>query len=67
MWRAQLLKSLAYTEALIDFGEDADDVTTTDALGVARADVRTLRDALRVRRVDRRHPSRRIREILTVR
>ena len=44
-WRAQLLKSLAYTEALIDFGEDADDVTV-DALGVARADVRALREAL---------------------
>ena len=30
-WRSELLKSLAYTEALIDFGEDADDVTN-DAL-----------------------------------
>ena len=45
-WRAQLLKALAYTEALIDFGEDADDVTT-DALLVARGNMRTLGDALR--------------------
>lgn len=30
-WREQLLGSLAYTEALIDFGEDAEDVTN-DAL-----------------------------------
>ena len=45
-WRAQLLKALAYTEALIDFGEDADDVTT-DALLVARGNMRTLGEALR--------------------
>ena len=41
-WRAELLKSLAYTEALIDFGEDADDVTN-DALAQAVAQTRRLR------------------------
>ena len=52
-WRQSLLKSLAYTEALIDFGEDADDVTV-DALGVARADVRALGDQLRAQLSDGR-------------
>ena len=52
-WRQSLLKSLAYTEALIDFGEDADDVTV-DALGVARADVRALGEQLRAQLSDGR-------------
>ena len=41
-WRAALLKSLAYTEALIDFGEDADDITT-DALAQAVTSTQALR------------------------
>ena len=41
-WRAELLKSLAYTEALIDFGEDAEDVTN-DALAGAVTRVARLR------------------------
>ena len=41
-WRAELLKSLAYTEALIDFGEDAEDVTN-DALASAVVNTRRLR------------------------
>ena len=41
-WRAELLKALAYTEALIDFGEDAEDVTN-DALADAVAKMRKLR------------------------
>ena len=41
-WRSELLGALAYTEALIDFGEDAEDVTN-DALAGAVAKMRTLR------------------------
>ena len=41
-WRKTLLKSLAYTEALIDFGEDAEDVTN-DALRSAVQTVSRLR------------------------
>lgn len=41
-WREELLKSLAYTEALIDFGEDAEDVTN-DALATAVTNTRRLR------------------------
>jgi len=26
-WRAELVRCLAYTEAMIDFGDDEDDVT----------------------------------------
>ena len=41
-WRQELLNALAYTEALIDFGEDAEDVTT-DALREAAMKMRGLR------------------------
>jgi tRNA modification GTPase len=41
-WRQELLSALAHTEALIDFGEDADDVTA-DALRGAVTKVRVLR------------------------
>ena len=41
-WRSELLKALAYTEALIDFGEDAEDVTN-DALAGAVEKMKKLR------------------------
>ena len=41
-YRAELLKALAYTEALIDFGEDAEDITS-DALAEAVEKMRALR------------------------
>lgn len=41
-WRGTLLGSLAHTEALIDFGEDAEDITT-EALRGAVAKTRALR------------------------
>lgn len=41
-WRQELLNALAHTEALIDFGEDAEDVTN-DALRGAIERVRKLR------------------------
>ena len=41
-WRGELLRSLAHTEALIDFGEDAEDVTN-DALRSAVERARALR------------------------
>jgi tRNA modification GTPase len=44
-WRKELLGSLAYTEALIDFGEDAEDVTN-DALASAVVRVASLRAEL---------------------
>lgn len=44
-WRGELLSSLAYTEALIDFGEDADDVTS-DALAAAVGRVRSIREQM---------------------
>ena len=41
-WRKELLGALAYTEALIDFGEDAEDVTN-DALAGAVTKMQKLR------------------------
>ncbi|CEG35957.1 trna modification gtpase [Plasmopara halstedii] len=52
-WRESLVKSLAYTEALIDFGDDEDDVT--DAAYEAAVDrVRMLADSIRKHLADNR-------------
>ena len=50
-WRTDLLGALAHTEALIDFGEDADDVTTEALAGAVRT-VRGLRRAMEAQLAD---------------
>ena len=50
-WRQELLGALAHTEALIDFGEDAEDVTT-EALRGAVTKVRELRSEVEAQLYD---------------